>query len=91
MGGAWNRSFKELQELRTYDFLKGAGLEFRLESISFNSYPFSTFFRTAYGMDNPEKKERLRYQFGITFSFDNWDVIDIPDYLTNINKLKKGL
>jgi len=23
----------------------------------------------------------MRYAFGITFNFDNWDLIDIPDYL----------
>jgi len=26
-------------------------------------------------------KEKTRFQFGLSFSFDNWDVIDIPDYL----------
>lgn len=81
-GAAWNKSLEEMKDIKQDDFLKSAGAELRLECLSYNVYPFSVYFRSAYGFDHPDKKQRLRHQFGIMFSFEDWDLIDIPDYIS---------
>jgi hypothetical protein len=81
-GGAWNHSLEEMKNISKNDLFKSVGAELRLECVSQSSYPFATYLRAVYGMDNPIQNERTRYQFGISFSFDNWGLIDIPDYLS---------
>lgn len=84
MGAAWNKSFNEMKDISYNDFLRSVGAEVRMECLSYNNYPLSAYFRTAYGMDNPDDAAKTRYSFGITFNFENWDLIDIPDYLSRI-------
>jgi uncharacterized protein YjeT (DUF2065 family) len=90
MGGAWNRSFKDLVNLRSDDFLKSVGFELRLEGITYSVYPLSAYALAAYPLNQPgTAKEKMRFQFGLSFTFDNWDLIDIPDYLDrNLHRVK---
>lgn len=82
MGGAWNKSFRAMADLRKDDFLKSIGMELRFEGLSYSVYPLSAYLRAAYPLDLPgTAKEKTRFQFGLSFTFDNWDLIDIPDYL----------
>jgi len=48
---------------------KDVGAELRLEGFSFYSYPTRISFQAAYGMDNPEPKERWRFYFHLLFGF----------------------
>lgn len=81
-GGAWNQRLSGLPDVLSETLLKSIGAELRMDCISYNVYPFASYFRTTYGMDYPEPADRMRYEFGILFSFDNWDLIDIPDYIS---------
>lgn len=45
--------------------LRDYGAEVRLKTILFDSSAWNSFARVAYGMDNPEKAERLRFYVGL--------------------------
>ncbi len=87
VGTVWNENPKDLEIEKLKDnSIKGVGVELRLESISYNVYPFSVFLRSSYALnDKLKSKERQRWNFGINFSFDNWEFIDIPDYISKGN------
>ncbi len=82
MGGAWNMNFRDLKNIRPDSLLKSVGAELRLECLTYSMYPLSAYLRAAYPLDMTGTfKERTRFQFGLSFTFDDWDLIDIPDYL----------
>jgi outer membrane protein assembly factor BamA len=75
-GDAWTGYSPTIKELK-----KDAGLELRLESFSFYSYPTRIFFDACYGFDRFDRYVRnqnvtvtygreWRFYFGITFGFD---------------------
>ncbi len=74
VGDAWTGSFPGVDELK-----KNAGIELRLESFSFYSYPTRIFFSAAYGFDEFTRVFRnepvtygkqWNFYFGILFGFD---------------------
>jgi Tol biopolymer transport system component len=69
----------DLNHLKRKDLLLWRGLELRLETISFNTYPLAISARWDYGIDKraPIGGHKFTLKFG--FSFDNWDIISEPD------------
>jgi hypothetical protein len=71
--------------MQLFDYERGRwifsyGLELRLEAISFSTYPMAVSFRWDRGFDRPKPIGGDRFTFRLGFSFDNWELIDIPDY-----------
>lgn len=73
-GNAWNGKTTRLR-----DFKGDAGVELRLESFSWYSYPTRMFFNASYGLNEFEKDVRgtpvkygkeWRFYFGMLFGFD---------------------
>jgi outer membrane protein assembly factor BamA len=76
IGDAWIGKVPSLRQFKT-----DAGVELRLESFSFYSYPTRFFFSAAYGFDKFRKHVRSRdvdvtygkewrFYFGVLFGFD---------------------
>jgi hypothetical protein len=76
IGDAWTGKMPTLKQFKT-----DAGLELRLESFSFYSYPTRFFFSAAYGFDKFQRHVRSRdvdvtygkewrFYFGVLFGFD---------------------
>ncbi|MCZ6775053.1 MAG: biopolymer transporter Tol [Ignavibacteria bacterium] len=76
LGNAWTGRVPSLRQ-----FKKDAGIELRLESFSFYSYPTRIFFNAAYGFDRfdrfvPSRNATVtygkewRFYFGVLFGFD---------------------
>jgi hypothetical protein len=73
-GNAWSSATPRLR-----DFKADAGVELRLETFSWYSYPTRIFFNAAYGFNKfnrivngtpvPYGKE-MRFYFGVLFGFD---------------------
>jgi hypothetical protein len=70
----------DVLDMHVSDWLKSAGLELRLEAITFNSLPLALSLRWDRGMDKPAPLGGDRYTFMIGFDFDNWELIEEPDY-----------
>jgi hypothetical protein len=75
---AWP-TLKDARHFGKEDWLSSAGLELRLEALSFD-IPMAIKFRWDRGLNRPAPVGGNRYTLGIGFSFDNWDYIDEPDY-----------
>jgi hypothetical protein len=76
IGNTWSGAPPPLKEFKT-----DAGIELRLESVSFYSYPTRIFFNASYGFDRFDRfirsrNERVtygkewRFYFGVLFNFD---------------------
>jgi hypothetical protein len=60
-------------------WLSSGGLELRLEALSFD-IPMAVKLRWDRGFNRPSPIGGDRYTLGVSFSFDNWEYIDEPDY-----------
>lgn len=58
-----------LAQAQLRGLLRDAGAEVRLKTIMFDSSPWNSFVRVAYGFDNPEPKERLRFYVGLGIGY----------------------
>jgi hypothetical protein len=91
-GGAGFGNPTDAWNFNRSDWLLSYGAEVRLETISFNNYPLALQFRWDYGADRaaPEtfvdNREVIlgghRFAFSIGFSFDDWGLIPVVDYLS---------
>jgi len=71
--------FSSISHFKKSDWLSSAGLELRLEALSFD-IPMAIKFRWDRGFNRPAPIGGDRFALGIGFSFDNWEYIDEPDY-----------
>jgi Tol biopolymer transport system component len=65
------------------DMLLYAGLELRLEAISFSTMPLAVKARWDWGFDRPAPYGGHKFLLSIGFSFDDWDMILEPDGIRN--------
>jgi Tol biopolymer transport system component len=65
------------------DWLTSAGLELRLKAKSFG-IPLALGLRYDYGFNRPASLGGDHITFSLGFGFDNWDLIDMPDYYASI-------
>jgi hypothetical protein len=61
------------------DMLLYAGLELRLEAISFSTLPLAVKARWDWGFDRPAPIGGHKFSLVVGFSFDNWDLVLEPD------------
>lgn len=87
-GAAWDKP-EEALEFNRSDWILAYGAEVRLEALSFSSYPLALSFRWDHGADRPAPIGGNRFSLSVGFSFDNWDMISVPDY-SNPSKFKYG-
>jgi Tol biopolymer transport system component len=78
-GAGWEH-VSDIIKFRKRDWLSSAGLELRLETISFSSIPLDIKFRWDRGFNRPAPIGGDRFTLGIGLSFDYWEYIDMPDY-----------
>lgn len=64
-GNAWAESPLNLE-----GFKKDAGLELRLEGVSFYTYPIRAYLEGAYGFDNADRDDRWKYYLGVLLGFE---------------------
>lgn len=64
VGNAWNGDRLDLG-----DFKRDAGLELRLEAVSFYTYSTHAYLQIAYGFDNEDRDDRWRYYLGVSLGF----------------------
>jgi hypothetical protein len=62
------------------DWLSSAGLEIRLEAFTFGYYPLAVKVRWDRGLNRAAPIGGDRFTLGVGVSFDNWELIDYPDY-----------
>jgi hypothetical protein len=78
-GAGW-KSLSDIRHFKKEDWLSSAGAELRLEAMSFSYLPMAIKFRWDRGLNRPAPIGGDRFTLGIGFSFDNWEMIDEPDY-----------
>lgn len=78
-GAVAKNNLNDFKHLKRKDFLLWRGIELRLETISFNSFPLAISARWDYGIDRPAPIGGHKFTVKIGFSFDNWDIISEPD------------
>jgi Periplasmic component of the Tol biopolymer transport system len=74
--------FSDIRRFNKSDWLSSAGLEARLEALSFD-IPMAIKLRWDRGFNRSQRHPPIggdRFTFSIGFSFDNWEYIDEPDY-----------
>ncbi|MFP4162966.1 MAG: hypothetical protein ACLFQB_00910 [Chitinispirillaceae bacterium] len=84
-GGAGWDTPEDALEFKRSDWIFSYGAEVRLEALSFSTYPMALSFRWDNGPDRPSPIGGNRFSFSIGFSFDNWDMISVPDYSSKSN------
>jgi hypothetical protein len=77
-GAGWP-SISDVRHFNKERWLSSAGLELRLEALSFD-IPMAVKLRWDRGLNRPSRVGGDRFTLGIGFSFDNWEYIDEPDY-----------
>jgi hypothetical protein len=77
--GAGFPLLSDLRHFNKENWLSSAGLEVRLEALSFD-IPMAIKFRWDRGLNRPSPVGGDRLTLSIGFSFDNWEYIDEPDY-----------
>jgi Tol biopolymer transport system component len=80
-GAGWN-NVSDIFPLNKQDWLSSAGAEIRLKAKSFG-IPLAISFRYDYGFNRAFPLGGNHITFMLGFSFDNWDLIDMPDYSYN--------
>jgi WD40 repeat protein len=88
-GAGWDDPM-DLFNFDREDWLLAYGLELRIETISFNTYPFDIKVRWDYGADRPSPVGGHRFTISIAYDFDNWGLVLSPNYRQS-NLLRKGL
>jgi hypothetical protein len=78
-GAGWYRA-RDVLEMRRDDWLTSIGAELRLEAVSFNRYPFMVSLRWDRGLDRAAPVGGDRFSLGIGFSFEDWGMLDRPDW-----------
>ncbi|MBD3345308.1 MAG: hypothetical protein GF401_09625 [Chitinivibrionales bacterium] len=82
IGGAGWDDPAEIKELNRDDWLLSYGAEIRLEAQTFSRYPLALKLKWDRGIDRGAPVGGDRFTVGIGFSFDNWEYIEIPDYIS---------
>ncbi len=85
-GAGWQKP-SDMLTFRKQDWLSSAGTELRLKARSFG-LPMAIDLRYDYGFNRPAPFGGSRITFGLGFDFDDWDLIDQPDYYTNRLSMK---
>jgi len=92
MGRAWGAPMQIIDNIRSLgdegrfadlfrdEWLKSAGAEVRLETVSFGTFPLAFYTRWDWGFDRAAPIGGHKFTVGLGFSFDNWEYIDLPDY-----------
>ncbi len=80
--GAGCASVSDFFKFRKSDWLSSAGLELRLEAFTFGYYPLAVKVRWDRGLNRDKPIGGDRFTLGIGFSFDNWELIEYPDYFS---------
>ncbi len=78
-GACWDEP-KDAIKFDRSDWILSYGAEMRLEALSFNSYPLALSFRWDHGADRPAPIGGNRFSLSVGFSFDDWDMMAVPDY-----------
>jgi WD40 repeat protein len=86
-GAGW-QSLSDIRHFKKEDWLSSVGAEIRLEAVSFSYLPMAIKLRWDRGLNDRKLNNGIqpanvggdRYTLGISFSFDNWEMIDEPDY-----------
>ncbi|MFW5960375.1 MAG: hypothetical protein ACOCSE_04580 [Chitinivibrionales bacterium] len=78
-GAAAVEKISDINNLSKEDILKWWGVELRLQTISFNTYPMAIIARYDYGIDHDKPIGGSKFLLQIGFSFDDWDVVVEPD------------
>ena len=73
------RSIRDIEDKTIDDALLYAGLELRLSSFTFNTYPLAIGFRYDYGISKSAPIGGSRFTFSLGFEFNNWTIISQPD------------
>jgi hypothetical protein len=81
-GAGWQNP-SDILSFRKEDWLSSAGGEIRLKTRSFG-FPMAMSLRYDYGFNKPAPLGGDHITFSLGFSFDNWDMIDLPDYYASI-------
>jgi len=63
------------------NWLPSMGAEIRLEGQTFSRYPLALRLKWDYGWAREAPVGGNRFMLGIGFSFDGWELIEIPDYI----------
>lgn len=79
--GAGFMNASDLFKWRRNDWLTSVGLELRLDATTFNRYPLAFSFRWDRGLDRDKPIGGDRFTIGLGFNFDDWSLLDYPDYL----------
>jgi WD40-like Beta Propeller Repeat len=78
--GAGCDNVSDFFKFQKKDWLSSAGLEIRLEAVTFGYYPLDIKVRWDRGLNLPAPLGGDRFTLDIGFSFDNWELIDLPDF-----------
>ena len=81
-GGGWQKP-SDFLKFRKEDWISSVGAELRLEALSFN-FPLAIDLRWDRGLNRPSPIGGDHFTLRIGFSFDNWEMIDEPDYCIGI-------
>jgi Tol biopolymer transport system component len=81
-GAGWQNP-SDILTFRKQDWLSSAGGEIRLKAKSFG-IPMAIGLRYDYGFNKPAPLGGAHVTFSLGFGFDNWDLIDMPDYYASI-------
>ncbi|HEX3018902.1 MAG TPA: hypothetical protein VHP36_01305 [Chitinispirillaceae bacterium] len=78
-GAAWNKP-SDFLKFQREDWLLSFGLELRLEAQTFSNLPLALKIRWDNGLDRNAPQGGNRFTFGISYDFDNWDMVLMPNY-----------
>jgi len=81
-GAGWH-STSDIFPFRKEDWLSSAGAEIRLKAKSFG-FPLALSLRYDNGFNRPWPLGGDHITFSLGFDFDNWELIDEPNYLASL-------
>jgi len=78
-GAGWYHP-SDMLRYRRSDWITTIGAELRLETFTFNRYPMAVSLRWDRGLDRPEPIGGDRFTLSIGFTFEDWEMLERPDY-----------
>jgi Tol biopolymer transport system component len=78
-GSGWDKP-KDILQTSLNDMLTSMGTEIRLEALTFGNYPVALSLRWDRGLDRPFPIGGHRFAFKLGFSFDDWEMVEVPQY-----------
>ena len=84
-GGCWQKP-SDILTFHKQDWISSAGAELRLKAHSFG-FPVALDLRYDYGFNRPAPYGGDHITFSLGFDFDNWELIDQPDYYACVARM----